>query len=321
MTVRKRLVVFFIAVAMLFALTGCSSSTKRYRAVKTLSQENLYIGFRNDDQIAFYIMNALYELEAEGQTTAISQKWFYDDVVDFESDKDALPDDEDYGKRNIIFGVDVGAYPFAFKEDDKYGGFNVELAQAVCDKLGWTCTFISIDPSNAFVELSSGNIDVAIGMELDPKSEDYTAYGPFAENDMVIVNLSNSKRSMKGKSLVTDTSVSAKTIVEENERVCSKFAQIVRIQGGVKECFEKLDNGSADFILTTKYALDCYNLYGGNVDYSDASGEPQGSDEEIIIPVETTTDADDDERNSGDDSQNEVSDDDTETDTDDESEN
>lgn len=42
------------------------------------------------------------------------------------------------GKRTFIMGVDPEYPPFSYLGDDgKYTGFDVEIAQAACDLLGW----------------------------------------------------------------------------------------------------------------------------------------------------------------------------------------
>lgn len=51
----------------------------------------------------------------------------------------------------------------SYLDGETYSGFDVELAREVCSRLGWEAKFISIKAENAYVELSSGNIDVAWG--------------------------------------------------------------------------------------------------------------------------------------------------------------
>lgn len=274
---------------MSISLCACgigSSRSSRYKVVKTLSKDNCYIGFRNDDQIAYYMMGALSMLIADGTVTTISQKWLDSDPVSLEGNAEALSKKElkDLEKRNVIIGVDENSYPLAFRHDNNYGGFNVELAQAVCDKLGWKATFLSIEPANTFIELSSGDVDVAWNMPMDKDSKDFAHYGPVMSNSLVIVGLSGASRRVNGHSLVTDTSEEVKAALEEKETLANSFSQITRITGGTRECFDKLNGGQCDYIVCTHYAVESYNRTGGNPDFTGASGSAQ-----YIAPTPTPT--------------------------------
>ena len=92
--------------------------------------------------------------------------------------------------RTLLVGVDADAFPMSYIEGDSYSGFDVELAREVCSRLGWTAKFISIKAENAYVELSSGNIDVAWGgLALEREDVKYEVTAPYLTNDIVIVTL------------------------------------------------------------------------------------------------------------------------------------
>ena len=276
---------FTIAVAIVLTLCisvslcacGIGSGSSRYKVVKTLSKDNCYIGFRNDDQIAYYMMGALSMLIADGTVTNISRKWLDSDPVSLEGNAEALSKKDLKGleKRTVIIGVDENSYPLAFRQDNSYGGFNVELAQAVCDKLGWKATFLSIEPANTFIELSSGDVDVAWNMPMDSDSKDFSHFGPVMSNSLVIVGLSGSSRRVSGHSLVTDTSEEVKAALDEKQNLADSFSRVTRITGGTRECFDKLNSGQCDYIVCTHYAVESYNRTGGNPDLSGASGKAQ----------------------------------------------
>jgi len=275
---RKRILsVVLVLMLCLLNLTGCSSGfgSNRYKIVKTVTTDDCYIGFRTDDQIAYYMMGALSQLIADGTVANLSLKWLGKDEVTMKGDENALSEEDDPGSRHVIIGVDESSYPMAYRSNNKYGGFNVDVAAAVCEKLGWTATFLSIDPANAYVELSSGDIDVAWIMPMDHESTDFTSYGPVISESIVIVGLSGAGSSLSGKTLVTDTSESTKTILEEHEKLAKTFGQITRITGGTKECFDALNSGECDYIICTKYAAESYNRSGGNPDYTSTAGEAQ----------------------------------------------
>ena len=84
----------------------------------------------------------------------------------------------------------------AYISNDSYWGFDVELAMAVCERLGWTLKMQPIEKENVYIELSSGNIDCAWGgIALDQADVDarkFTQYGPYVHNDIVIATRSGS---------------------------------------------------------------------------------------------------------------------------------
>ena len=223
------------------------------------------------------MMGALSMLIADGTVTNISRKWLDSDPVSLEGNAEALSKKDLKGleKRTVIIGVDENSYPLAFRQDNSYGGFNVELAQAVCDKLGWKATFLSIEPANTFIELSSGDVDVAWNMPMDSDSKDFSHYGPVMSNSLVIVGLSGSSRRVSGHSLVTDTSEEVKAALDEKQNLADSFSRVTRITGGTRECFDKLNSGQCDYIVCTHYAVESYNRTGGNPDFSGASGKAQ----------------------------------------------
>ena len=79
----------------------------------------------------------------------------------------------------------------------------MELARAVCARLGWTAQFISIKSENAYVELSSGNVDCAWGgLTLDPDETDLRVLTPYLTDELVIITRADtgakSLRGLKG---------------------------------------------------------------------------------------------------------------------------
>ena len=113
-------------------------------------------------------------------------------------DKLGLPEE-----RTFIIGVDINSFPVAYMSEGNYWGFDVELAQAVCDKLGWTLQIQPIEKENVYIELYSGNIDCAWGgIALDEEelaAGRYTQYGPYMENDIVVASSSATWASVTGR--------------------------------------------------------------------------------------------------------------------------
>jgi polar amino acid transport system substrate-binding protein len=140
---------------------------------------------------------------------------------------------------------------------------------AVCEKLGWTLKLQPIEKENVYVELSSGNIDVAWGgIALDPKeaaSGQYTVYGPYIHNDIVVATRNGSavwnKLRLSGRKMCMPSTPEARQALEADSKLVKRLGQITRLAGGTMECFEYLYAGKCDVVLTDSTAVDYFNCH------------------------------------------------------------
>ena len=73
-------------------------------------------------------------------------------------------------------------------ESGEYTGFDLELAQAVCDLEGWTLDKKPINWDSKDMELNSGSIDcIWNGFTMNGREDDYTFSVPYVDNSQVIV--------------------------------------------------------------------------------------------------------------------------------------
>ena len=257
---KKRIICLALAVIMVFGLCACGGGGK-YRVVKTLGTQEYSIGFRNGDSTYHYIDRALKELSYEGAIDELCYKWFGDDsTVSFPKKKNALDDIGYVEPRTFIIGVDLDSFPMCYSNGVEYEGFDVELAQKVCDKLGWVLKVQPIHSEDAYVELNSGNIDCAWGgVVLDKECPDYTILVTYMSTDLVLAGKSSNGSSVRDKVLYMGTTQYCLDIMDENSSVSRKLGQITRVQGGTTDYFNALDNGKCDLILTTEAAVEYYN--------------------------------------------------------------
>lgn len=94
----------------------------------------------------------------------------------------------------LIVGFDQDFPPMGFVGDDgEYTGFDLELAQAVCDKEGWELVKKPINWDSKDMELNSGSIDcIWNGFTMNGREDDYTFSVPYVDNSQVIVVAENS---------------------------------------------------------------------------------------------------------------------------------
>ena len=257
---KKRIICLALAVIMVLGLCACGGSGK-YRVVKTLGTQEYSIGFRNGDSTYHYIDRALKELSYEGAIDELCYKWFGDDsTVSFPKKKNAMKDIGYVEPRTFIIGVDLDSFPMCYSNGVEYEGFDVELAQKVCDKLGWVLKVQPIHSEDAYIELNSGNIDCAWGgVVLDKECPDYTILVTYMSTDLVLAGKSSSGGSVRGKVLYMGTTQYCLDVMEDSGSVSRKLGQITRVQGGTTDYFNALDNGKCDLILTTEAAVEYYN--------------------------------------------------------------
>ena len=270
MNVKKSLCLLAALLLLLAALSGCGDRGYRVKTVVTLVEQEYSLAFRNDDPLRDYVVAAIEELNSEGRVEELSLKWFgKKNAVEFGKKADALSKLAAPEPHTLLLGVDANAFPMAYMQGGYYWGYDVELATAVCEKLGWELKIIPIEKENVYVELYSGNIDVAWGgVALDSKELEghkYTQYGPYIENDIIILARDGSRisgsGSLKGKNMAMPTTPEAMAAIETQPKLMAKLGQITRLPGGTTECFAALYAGDCDAVLTDSTAMLYYNSH------------------------------------------------------------
>ena len=108
--------------------------------------------------------------------------------TDGTNDKEA--EDQASGERTTFtVGFDAEYPPYGYMDDNgEYTGFDLELAQAVCDMEGWELVKTPIDWDSKDMELNSGSIDcIWNGFTMNGREDDYTWSDPYCDNSQVIV--------------------------------------------------------------------------------------------------------------------------------------
>lgn len=95
---------------------------------------------------------------------------------------------KDAGKTFTV-GFDAEYPPYGYMDDNgEYTGFDLELAQAVCDMEGWELVKTPIDWDSKDMELDSGSIDcIWNGFTINGREDDYEWTQAYVDNSQVIV--------------------------------------------------------------------------------------------------------------------------------------
>ena len=269
----KKIAAVLICLCIILPLGACGGESTgvtygstvygRYRTLASFGEEQFAIGFRSDDFVRYYVDAALRVLAADGTIHAIALKWFAEDTTTFASDAKAMDDIGNISVRTLIVGVDADAFPMSYADGSTYAGFDVDVAKALCDKLGWTAQFIPIKAENAYVELSSGNVDVAWGgLALDTTNKQFVSLAPYMTNELVLVvpadGGAKSTGKLKGKTLVMDVAQKYMDALNLDTSLRDRFGKITRLTGGAQKCFEALDSGEADAAIVYSVAARYY---------------------------------------------------------------
>jgi ABC-type amino acid transport substrate-binding protein len=267
---KKRILCLALVVCMALSVCACgSSSGYGVKTVQVLVSQEYSLAFRNDDPIYYYVTAAIETLAAEGKVDELATKWFGDRIINFDKRADALSELTPPAVQTFTIGLDANAFPMSYASNDSYWGFDVELAIAVCERLGWTLKMQPIEKENVYIELSSGNIDCAWGgIALDDSEVEagkFTQYGPYVHNDIVIATREGSsvwnKLRLSGRNMAMCSTTEAMAALDTQPKLKKRLGQITRLAGGTTECFEYLYAGKCDLVLTDSTALYYYNCH------------------------------------------------------------
>ena len=257
----KRLLATLLVIALLLPAAGCGKVVGRYRIVDTLGEQSYAIAFRNEDYVRYYVEAALQELAADGTISGLANSWFIEDNTYFASRTNSLDQFQGIPQRTLIIGADQDAYPLSYiDESGQFAGFDVELARAVCSRLGWQAEFISIKAENAYVELSSGNVDCAWGgLAIDPDTDGITVLTPYLTDNLVIITRSDigakTLRGLNGSRLAITVEQKYIDLLSADEKLMSRFGEIKRLTGGLQALLNALNSGEADAALVSTTAI------------------------------------------------------------------
>ena len=114
---------------------------------------------------------------------------------------------------NLIVGFDAEFPPYGFSDGKGgYQGFDLDLAQEVCNRNNWTLVKQPIDWDAKDAELNSGTIDcIWNGFTINGRENDYTWSEPYIDNKQVVVDKKLVKEIFDKKTLPA-----FKKAVEEN---------------------------------------------------------------------------------------------------------
>lgn len=120
-------------------------------------------------------------------------------------------------------GFDLDYRPYSFVGDDgQNGGFDVELAQAVCDYYGWEYQPVPFNWDAKDAELNAGSCDcIWSGFTINGREDDYCWSIPYSDNTQKIMVKADSGittlADLAGKKVGVQTATSAYDLLNDEE--------------------------------------------------------------------------------------------------------
>ncbi|MCQ2738166.1 MAG: amino acid ABC transporter substrate-binding protein [archaeon] len=170
-------------------------------------------------------------------------------VIGGGSDEASTNDDN-----TLVVGFDAEFPPYGYKDDSgNYVGFDLDLAQEVCDRNNWTLKKQPIDWDSKDAELESGSIDcIWSGFTINGRENDYTWSDPYIDNkQVVVVSKSSGIKSLNdlaGKTVETQKDSSAEAALQEDQKaLADTFATLTSV-ADYNTAFMDLESGACDAV-------------------------------------------------------------------------
>ncbi len=183
---------------------------------------------------------------------------------------------EDGGKTFTVgFDAEFPPYGYKDKKSNEYTGFDLDLAQEVCDRLGWELVKQPIDWDSKDMELNSGTINcIWNGFTMNGREDDYTWSKPYIDNSQVVVVNTNSGikslDDLAGKIVAVQTDSSALAALagddatKANQKLCASFKELQQIPS-YETALLNLESGSVEAV--------CMDIGVANYKVADSDGK------------------------------------------------
>ncbi len=161
--------------------------------------------------------------------------------------------------RTFAVGFDAEFPPYGYQDESgEYVGFDLSLAQEVCDRRGWTLKKVPIDWNSKDMELKTGAIDcIWNGFTMNGRENDYTWSVPYVDNSQVVIVKAGAQISkladLSGKTVAVQADSSAlaaftgEDAEPENVTLAQSFKELQQV-GDYNSAFLNLESGAVDAV-------------------------------------------------------------------------
>ena len=159
--------------------------------------------------------------------------------------------------KTFTVGFDASFPPYGYQENGEYVGFDLDLAQEVCDRNGWEIVKTPIDWDAKNIELNGGSIDcIWNGFTLNGREDDYTWTPAYINNTQVFAVNKNSgikkAADLAGKNVLVQADSSALAALQDEENtdikaLADSFGSLTQVPD-YESALMELEAGSADAV-------------------------------------------------------------------------
>ncbi|RHQ70758.1 ABC transporter permease subunit [Clostridium sp. AF23-8] len=224
-----------------------------------LSSEEYGIGFKKGNtELRDKVQATLLDMLADGTFDEIAEKWGLEESICLTAD-DEVQEETAAADNTFVVGFDAEFPPYGYKNDDgEYVGFDLDLAQEVCDRNGWILKKQPIEWNSKDMELNSGSIScIWNGFTMNGREDAYTWTTPYVDNSQVVVVRKDSGitqlSDLSGKVVAVQADSSALAALtgedasEENLALAETFKDLQQV-GDYNSAFMNLESGAINAI-------------------------------------------------------------------------
>lgn len=164
------------------------------------------------------------------------------------------PADSEVSLDTLIVGFDAEYPPYGFVADDgSYTGFDLELAQAVCEMEGWEFKAEPIDWDAKDALLGAGTINcIWNGFTIEGREDKYSFTEPYMINAQVVVTKKDAGiaalADLKDKIVLTQKGSAALEVLQGDKKdVADTFKELQTI-ADYNNAFMQLESGAVDAV-------------------------------------------------------------------------
>ena len=121
--------------------------------------EEYAIALKKGSELTEPINQALKELKEDGTLAQIEKNWIGDEAGQYPY---TSPEGVDRSKGQIVMATNAQFPPYELIDNNKIVGYDVDMMQAVCDKLGYELKIDDIDFDSIIPSINSGKADVGV---------------------------------------------------------------------------------------------------------------------------------------------------------------
>ena len=159
--------------------------------------------------------------------------------------------------KTFTVGFDASFPPYGYQENGEYVGFDLDLAQEVCDRNGWELVKTPIDWDAKNIELNGGSIDcIWNGFTMNGREDDYTWTPAYINNTQVFAVNKDSgittAADLAGKNVLVQADSSALAALQDEENadikaLADSFGSLTQVPD-YESALMELEAGSADAV-------------------------------------------------------------------------